>query len=389
MSKPHNDSPEQILPGLLERLATVGLRPQMIKIIKGKLALNIKREWLKLPPIARHQAYKAVQSKYRRPTLDLVRKIVEHLRDALELETKEDEARRGWRGPTGGPKGTWTKYAPELQPPEGPQDGPETAEQFLAYYEDFLSKNLGRLQFSDELKRTLAQRAEDVRKELMDQYGLTAPEVASLTTVSFYDIFFLCDNSGSMRFGNRMDAMVETLQRVCFWATMIEPSGISLRFLTHRDDDKGQFDNLTDTEKIDDLLAGVKLGGPTELGTMLRRKVILPLEERAQTHGGRIKPRIVIIITDGEPTREYKDRLRDVMYEIKTAPNGLATTFGSAVTVFLVARVGNDDKASIFLRDLRKDPKLCSMVYVFDQPLDDVLETLVQHAGKKAYETLV
>lgn len=123
MPEPHNRSPDQILPGLVKRLIAVGLRPQMITIIKGKLALNIKREFLTLSPVARDQAYKAVQSDYKGPTLKLVEKLVKHLRDALELEAKSDEARRGWRGPPGGPRGTWTKYPRDLQPPDGPQDG--------------------------------------------------------------------------------------------------------------------------------------------------------------------------------------------------------------------------------------------------------------------------
>lgn len=123
MTKPHNRSPEQILPDLAKRLIEVGLRPQMITIIKGKLALNIKREFLTISPVARDQAYKAVQSDYKGPTLKLVEKLVKHLRDALELEAKSDEARRDWRGPPGGSRGTWTKYPRELQPPDGPQDG--------------------------------------------------------------------------------------------------------------------------------------------------------------------------------------------------------------------------------------------------------------------------
>lgn len=42
------------------------------------------------------------------------------------------------------------------------------------------------------MKQSLADRAEKVKKELEMNYGLTAKEVANLTKVSFYDIFFLC-----------------------------------------------------------------------------------------------------------------------------------------------------------------------------------------------------
>ncbi|GES66440.1 hypothetical protein ATETN484_0015000600 [Aspergillus terreus] len=341
---PHNRSPEQIFPDLVKRLIEVGLRPQMITIVKGKLALNIKREFLTLSPVARDQAYKAVQSDYREPTLKLVEKLVKHLRDVLELEAKSNEARRGWRGPPGGPRGTWTKYSQELQPPDGPQDGPETAQEFLAYYEDFLSKNFGQFRFSDELKQSLAERAVKVKKELETNYGLTAKEVANLTKVSFYDIFFLCDDSTSMQMGDRIDALNETLQSITFWATMIEPSGVSLRFLNYDDDDNGDFDNFTDLGKLRDQIT--------------------------------------------KPTREKENRMADVIRKAKTDADGLAGKFGPAVTIFLVAMVGKDKEAVGFLRELKGNPTLSSMVYTFTEPLDEVLEVLAKQAGHTAYKTL-
>jgi hypothetical protein len=42
------------------------------------------------------------------------------------------------------------------------------------------------------MKKALAKRAVDVQNQLIDDYGLTADEAATLTKVSFYDIFFLC-----------------------------------------------------------------------------------------------------------------------------------------------------------------------------------------------------
>jgi hypothetical protein len=99
--------------------------------------------------------------------------------------------------------------------------------------------------------------------------------------------------------GDRIDTLSETLQSITFWATMIEPSGVSLRFLNHDDDDSGKFDNLTDHEKLADQISGVHFVGDTKLGTMLRKKVIRPLRDRAKTAGQGIKPRIIIIITDG------------------------------------------------------------------------------------------
>jgi len=107
------------------------------------------------------------------------------------------------------------------------------------------------------------------------------------------------DDSGSMWMGDRIDTLNKTLQSITFWATMIEPSGVSLRFLNHDDDDNGEFDNVTDHEKLGDQITKVEFIGDTKLGTMLRKKVIRPLQDRAKTAGQGIKPRIIIIITDG------------------------------------------------------------------------------------------
>jgi hypothetical protein len=49
------------------------------------------------------------------------------------------------------------------------------------------------------LKQSLAERAEKVKKELEMNYGLTPKEVANLTKVSFYDIFFLCGGPSYFR----------------------------------------------------------------------------------------------------------------------------------------------------------------------------------------------
>jgi hypothetical protein len=42
------------------------------------------------------------------------------------------------------------------------------------------------------MKRELAERAVSLKDELQFEYGLSSEEVAGLTKMSFYDIFFLC-----------------------------------------------------------------------------------------------------------------------------------------------------------------------------------------------------
>lgn len=86
------------------------------------------------------------------------------------------------------------------------------------------------------------------------------------------------------------------------WATRIEKDGISLRFLNQVNDGTGRFDGLTDPDEINELIYNIPTRGLTKLGTTLTKKVIQPLQERAarrKTTGERIKPRIILIITDG------------------------------------------------------------------------------------------
>lgn len=106
-----------------------------------------------------------------------------------------------------------------------------------------------------------------------------------------------------MKLGNRIQALNQTLQSVAHWATRIEKDGISLRFLNGNQERNGLYDGLTDLNKIDDLISKVVIRGNTRLGSMLNDKVVSPLVKKAarrkQTKE-QIKPRIVMIITDGE-----------------------------------------------------------------------------------------
>jgi hypothetical protein len=122
MPDPHNKKPKDILSELRERLKEVGLQPLMIKIIDGKLALDTKKDFLTLPSKIRDKAFRAVQTKLKRPTLKLVKSIAKYLKEALELEAELDDSKGGpataSRPPPGGPRGIWTEFPSDLQPQE-------------------------------------------------------------------------------------------------------------------------------------------------------------------------------------------------------------------------------------------------------------------------------
>jgi hypothetical protein len=99
-----------------------------------------------------------------------------------------------------------------------------------------------------------------------------------------------------MNLENRIPALRETLKRVAEFATKLEPSGISIRFINFNRD--GDFDNLTDVNEIMEK-SRVDYSGNTRIGQVLQFKVVGPLLRKANSNSLK-KPVIVAIITDGE-----------------------------------------------------------------------------------------
>lgn len=112
----------------------------------------------------------------------------------------------------------------------------------------------------------------------------------------------------------RVPILMDTLRRVAQFATKLEPTGISLRFLNHPHDHEGGFDNLDAVGEIMEKTQRIYEieGGVTQLGTMLNTKVVQPMVINKINSGDFRKPIIVILITDGEvSTRDiYKEPKR-------------------------------------------------------------------------------
>ncbi len=99
---------------------------------------------------------------------------------------------------------------------------------------------------------------------------------------------------------NRIWALKDTLRRVAEFATILTPEGISVRFLNHRDDNNGQFDNLKTVEEIERQIATVEFNGDTRLGEHLDSKIVQPMIIQKAAAETLTKPVIVVLITDGE-----------------------------------------------------------------------------------------
>lgn len=80
--------------------------------------------------------------------------------------------------------------------------------------------------------------------------------------------------------------------------------------------------------------------------------------------------------------------MRDAIAEIKTG-EGFGEEFGKAGTIFIVAKVGNSDDATVFLNELAEDEEVGPMVYTHNKPLEDIIQTLSENRGPDGYEAFV
>jgi hypothetical protein len=103
MAVTNNQTTVDIFKQLGAEMSRVGLKPKMIQVIEGELALNIKPEHLPFSAKSRQQAIEAVNKKSKRELLNLVVELVKELKEVLE---KPDDSSRRER--PGGPNGIWT-----------------------------------------------------------------------------------------------------------------------------------------------------------------------------------------------------------------------------------------------------------------------------------------
>lgn len=100
-----------------------------------------------------------------------------------------------------------------------------------------------------------------------------------------------------MNKGDRIKVLEDTCQRVSQIAGLLQPQGVYLRFLNHKND--RHFNNLTDPEDIQSKMGAVKYSGKTRLGTVLKNKIIEPLIFEKANSRQLERPIITVIVTDG------------------------------------------------------------------------------------------
>ncbi|KIW33603.1 uncharacterized protein PV07_00439 [Cladophialophora immunda] len=260
---------------------------------------------------------------------------------------------------------------------EHPRIAAEPVSQYQNIASEFIRENLNTFYdqdpaFREILAQTTAARAVGATEEL----GLSSEFTPKLTKLALYDFVLLCDDSTSMNIGSRISALQETVKSVAKFATILEPSGMSVRFINFKED--GQFNNLTDVDDIMQKVQMVDYSGNTRLGQRLRMKIVDPMIlEKADTNSLK-KPVIVAVVTDGEPTVEPPTTLGETMKTCKNWPS--VRKLGEAAVAFLLCRVGDSVQAEAFFLGLEKDQNLRDVVYVSPYRIDDEL-AIFQRCG--------
>jgi len=108
------------------------------------------------------------------------------------------------------------------------------------------------------------------------------------------------DDSSSMTWDEQcIPTLKDTLSRVAEFATILEPGGISVRFLNYHED----FDGLVSAKEIEEKVAKVPFSGETKLGTVLNKKIVQPMIIEKVRKQKLKKPVFVVLITDGQVSR--------------------------------------------------------------------------------------
>ncbi|KAH8819880.1 hypothetical protein F5884DRAFT_892858 [Xylogone sp. PMI_703] len=263
---------------------------------------------------------------------------------------------------TGTPVSQTGTPVPKIKPPE-------SVDEYREYTWNFIRKNLTSFyKPNDPFVEEIIQRAAVKAKEYTAEYDLEPEVTPKLIIMALYDFVILCDDSGSMKKGSRIKTLEETCIHIAQIATLLQPEGISLRFLNSQSDQ--DLNLLTKEDDIRRKMKKVTYYGPTQLGTVLRQKIVQPLIIDKIISRQLKRPIITVVITDGCP---YKEDPHSFKRTIRSCKNDL-TTYNRepASAIFLISRVGDAVAAENFLKQLQQDDELNGMLYCCLDQLDDM-----------------
>ncbi|KAF3909341.1 hypothetical protein AA313_de0200052 [Arthrobotrys entomopaga] len=135
-------------------------------------------------------------------------------------------------------------------------------------------------------------------KEIMQKFDLDPKDTKKFTKPALYDFAILCGGNNAKE--DRITPLKVTLEKIHKIATLIEPAGISVRFINYTQDCLGDWDRITDTKDLSRKLETIEWEGTTEIGKALNEKIIQPMVIPKMQKGEFKRPLIVVTITDGD-----------------------------------------------------------------------------------------
>ncbi|OJJ31938.1 hypothetical protein ASPWEDRAFT_53695 [Aspergillus wentii DTO 134E9] len=203
-------------------------------------------------------------------------------------------------------------------------------------------------------------------------------DTKDLTRVALYQPVLYCDDSGSMKEGQRIEHQRDVVQRITNITTRIVPDGegIELRFINEPTTPEMTRPSL---DTIEAIMGGVPFNGWTEIGTNLRRRVLEDAVYAPLNGDGLQRPVLVSIITDGYPvgpqgTPERSETLKGAILECGRVLRQHG--YHPNVVRFQISQIGNDPEADRFLAGLSDDPDLEDVLYCTTERLDDKFRTM-------------
>jgi len=349
----------------LDKLFNLGLKPKLRLAIKRTLKMSLRAEDVLLSTELQNHAFDLAANAISERLAD---EFADELLNQVQVVAKEDT-----RTPrSGGETNTVTARGNPSTGgnnnvginPSGNSCPPLPPIEVFDDLQSFVAENRSPFKFEDKALEDIANVVAAKGRDIQESLNLSKRQLCGLAAVSLYDIVFLCDDSGSMTIENRIPTLVKTLQSVADWATKLAPTGISLRFLNHKNDEDGRCDNLVQLEQIEDMCRLVRFRGKTNLGTITRKKILNRrlLEEKQVALK---KPLIVAIITDGEPSDKDPDCFQNTLKECKTA-------LREGSIAFILFQVCKTQESDNFIKKMAEDKDLEDILYCSRTPLDEV-----------------
>lgn len=204
----------------------------------------------------------------------------------------------------------------------------------------------------DDLAACVARRV-DI-EHVAAEWRLPLEVAFDLCTLSLYDVVIYADDSYSMQGANWEVDLTKIVQKTASVATLFDDDGISVRFMNGKKDR----DHIVSESDVMRLLMEAKPCGLTPIGTSLKSKVLDPYLQTLKRPQDRtkLKPLLVITITDGEPQGEPKDTLFVIIQDCRDRLAAMGFSGNEVAMQF--AQVGDDPRATEFLDNLDNHPEI-------------------------------